>query len=195
MLQDRVYQQWLHSGTVRAELRKCWSFHPTPNFPFNQNQGQKCYKLNSRLSHPKGYKRLQQEHQQNMQRLICGSGKGRISSQLGYVKAPGGCSSQMENYWAKKWEIKVAAEGSWLTEPWCCCSTRGRQAGRLSWNNHILLLGELQRCQSSLKQAVWRWQTIKHKKNRMTGGSYWMKGGEKKKKSAIKVSKHTNQCG
>lgn len=72
-------------------------FQPKPSSEVPQAQQEQ------RLSHPKGYKFLQGEHQQNMQRLEPWKGKNIITA--GRCQSTRSCRTQMENYWAKKWEM------------------------------------------------------------------------------------------
>lgn len=84
----------------------------------------------------------------------------RTSSQLGEAETPGAAALKWRITGQRNGKWTLAAEGLWLAELCCCCPAQGRLAGRLSWDNHLLLQGELQRCQSSFKKAASRWQTL-----------------------------------
>lgn len=109
-----------------------------------------------RLSHPKGYKCLQWEHQQNMQRLEPWKQKRKN------IITTGRCWSTRKLQLSNGKLLGKEVGNEQLLLQVCgsqSCAAQGRQAGRLSWDNHLLLQGALQRCQSSFKQAVSRWHT------------------------------------
>lgn len=93
-----VRQQWLRAhNMLELSSNSQLPFQPKPRSEVPQAQQE------HRLSHPKGYKCLQGEHQQNMPRLEPWKGKNIITA--GRCQSTRSCSSQMENYWAKKLEM------------------------------------------------------------------------------------------
>lgn len=131
-------------------------FQPKPRTKVPQAQQE------NRLSHPKGYKCLQGEHQQSMQGLELLKQKGKK------IITAGRCQEKHQELQLSHGKLLGREMGDehlllkvcgWQNQAGVVPLRDGRQEGSPAIIT-FLLQGELQRCQSSVKQAASRWQTL-----------------------------------